>query len=124
MDLGQHSRSKRPSEVGLKYEAPSLWFCFVTVFREHQNPKYRAKVAMATRTPSTIPIVALQMTVAIFSITTHLTQSVPHYYLICGHQGMAHLQVRFPNLCKFAAYGFLLGLMMNNFAAFTGTLVE
>ena len=123
MDLGYRSRSmqwKKPSDVGLKYEAPSLWYCFVTAFWEKQNAKDRDNVAMATVSPSSLPVVLVQIMTALNGVL----QCLPSQHLIRGHQGMIHVQDAFPKATQMSVYGYLAMAVAYLLGTFALTLVE
>lgn len=123
MDLGFRSRSmrwKKPSDVGLTHEAPSLRYCFVTAFREKQNAKDRDNVAMVTVSPSNLPVVLVQTMTALNSVLMCL----PSPLLIRGHQGMIHFQDSFPKAAQMSVYGYLAVVLGNQIGTFALTLVE
>lgn len=120
MDYGFDFQSKRGSHVGFKYESPSCWYCLVTAFFGHQNQTDRAKVQMVTQTPSSVPVIVMSAMIAGVSTIWYLN----FYYLIWGHQGMIYLQSTFPRTHQMVVYLALCVALVNNFGAFTGSLVE
>merc|ERR1719356_388658 len=103
MDLGFNFSSTNPLEVGLKYESPSLWYCFVDAFCEPHHLTDFVNAAMITPVHSNISVVFLEMTTAIFAMSGWLQ----FHYLLWGHQGMEYLHDTFPKTTQMAIYGFL-----------------
>ena len=122
MDLGLRSsrfQTQRPSQMGLKSESPSLFYCFVNAFCARQNNEDPAIMEMVTAVPSNIPVVMLSVSTAFFGMAA----AVQFHFLMLGQQGMIYLQETFPKLTQMAVYGTLGAALANNFGAFAGTLV-
>lgn len=123
MNLGHRFRSKRPTDVGLKFEVPSLWYCFGPAFYQRQNSRDRAKVAAVTLSPSNLSLLVVQIWIVLAGLIGHGFPVLPLYHLICGHQGLVYHQKTFPNIMRYSVYGILLGALVNNLAGFAATLV-
>lgn len=119
MNFGSRFRPKKASDVGLKYERPSMWYCLVSAFCERQTPKDRAKLTKASPTPSNLSLIIIQANIVTFAMIAWLQI----HYLSCGHQGMAYLQETFPKSTQMSVYGYLVAAVSNNFGGFVGTLV-
>ena len=121
IDYGFDHRPKiKPSAVGLKYETPSFWHCFITAFYGHQDSNDLSNVAMVTSTPSNLSVIVSSVTITIFGMIGWLQV----HYLVWGHQGMIYLQSTFPKTTQMTVYGYLGAALANNLTAFFGTLVE
>lgn len=117
VDMGFFFPEKTAVEVGLNYEFPTLWECFVT--STYKQPEDYRAVALATVTPSNFPVVYTVTLTALFG----LANLMQIHYLVCGHEGMQYRREVFPKITQMSVYGWLLAATANNFGTFAGTLV-
>ena len=121
MTSGSHSRRKKPSDFGLKRERPSLWYCFVTAFYEHQSPKDLSNVNTVTRIKSDLTALVLLSSTAVVTV---MNLGFPVCYLPLGHQWFIQLQDFYPRSIQHSVYLCLVAALANNLVGFVVTLVK
>ena len=118
---GSRFLRKKPSDVGLKHEVPSLWYCFVTAFYENQSPKHISNVDMVTISKSDLNAIAVASNIVVFSL---IGIGFPLCHLSLGYQWLIQLQDTFPKIMQKAAYSYLVITLVNNVGGFAVTLVK